>query len=86
METDPDYAFGPEFNLALFMVRLDYDIEKAHHRRCKKISGKDETYANIKAATKELGICIRNWSKSEEIRSDFSKSKNLDEYKLLFNK
>jgi len=86
VETNPDYAFGPELNFASFMVRLDYDIEKAHQRKCKKISGKDETYGNVKTATKELGICLRNWSKSEGIRSDFSKSKSFDDYKSLFNK
>lgn len=71
-EKNTDLAFGPQFDPARFSVLLNDDIDKAYQRKCKKISGSDDTYTEVKAATKEMGQCLKNFLKSEEIRTAFS--------------
>ncbi len=61
-------SFGPTFDPSKFAARLNADIEEAYQRRCKKISGMDDTYAKIKAAKKELGQCVKSFKNDEEIR------------------
>ncbi|KAJ6625934.1 27 kDa hemolymph protein, partial [Pseudolycoriella hygida] len=61
--------FGPEFNPRQFLSRLNVDIENAYRRKCKKISGSDDTYDKIEAAKKELGKCLKSFSKLEEFQT-----------------
>lgn len=82
-EADAGLAFGPEFNPVQFMALLNNDIEEAYQRKCKKISGSDDTYNKIEAATKELGGCMKAFLKSDEIRSAYSKLESEDDIKLL---
>lgn len=72
-EEDTDLAFGPEFDPSQFFALLNNDIDKAYERKCKKISGSDDTYNKIKAASKELGQCLKTFVKSEEIRAAYTK-------------
>lgn len=82
-EADAVLPFGPEFNPAQFMSRLNYDIEEAYQRKCKKISGNDDTYIKVKGATKELGLCLKAYLKSDEIRSAYSKLESMDDVESL---
>lgn len=72
-----------EINPFDFADRLNDDIEKAYKRRCKKISGSDDTFAKVKAAYTELGKCLKTFSHDEELKSASSKLETNDDIKLL---
>jgi len=79
----PDQEFGPDFNPIQFGDRLNDDIKKASQRKCRKISGNDETYAKVKTAVKELGSCLKNFTTEEEIQTASSKLETKDDLKAL---
>jgi len=82
-EKKTDLAFGPEFDPEQFFALLNADITNAYKRKCKKISGSDDTYDNIKAATKELGLCLKNFLKSQEIKTAYSNLESEEDYHSL---
>lgn len=71
--------FGPEFNPVQFWLQLKNDIDKSYQRKCKKISGSDDTYLKIKAANKELGQCLKKFSNSEDAKAVLAKIEKRDE-------
>lgn len=75
-EANSAMLFGPEIDLPQFLAKLNNDMDQAYQRKCKKISGSDDTYSKFKAAIKELRGCLKNFLKSDEIRSAYSKLKN----------
>lgn len=74
-EEATDLEFGPVFDPVQFFSLLKTDVDKSYQRKCKKISGRDDTYDKIETANKELGVCLKTFVKSDEIRSAYS---NLD--------
>jgi hypothetical protein len=78
-EANAGMSFGPEFDPSQFVARLNNDIDQAYQRKCKKISGSDDTYSKVKAATKELGGCLKRFLKLNEVRSAYSKLQGADD-------
>jgi len=77
---EPNLVIDQNFDSPVFIGLLSKDIEKAYKRKCAKISGNDKTYSKVDAAKIELGVCLKNFVKSEEIRSTYSKLETNDDY------
>ncbi|XP_037042538.1 uncharacterized protein LOC119078912 [Bradysia coprophila] len=82
-EENTDLAFGPDFDPSQFFALLSNDVERSFQRKCKKISGSDETFGKIKAASKDLGQCLKSYVKSEEMRAAYSNLKSEEDFHTL---
>ncbi|KAG4079522.1 hypothetical protein HA402_005219 [Bradysia odoriphaga] len=82
-EEDTDLAFGPEFDPSQFFALLSNEAEKSYQRKCKKISGSDETFSKVEAASKELRQCLKSYVKSEELRAAYTNLKSEEDFHTL---
>jgi len=82
-EPNTNLVIDENFDSSTFIDLLSEDIDKAYKRKCAKISGNDKTYSKVDAAEIELGVCLKNFVKSEEIRSTYLKLETNDDYNLL---
>lgn len=77
---------GPDFNEAQLLRMLKRDSQGAFRRKCKKLTGDDNAYAQAVEAQKQSKTCASNWVQNEGIHIDYQIAKRNGDYKTLMRK
>lgn len=65
---------------------LKLDSQAAFRRRCKKITGDDNSYTKAMEAKDQAKTCIANWEESEEIMESYYHAKMARDPKIFIKK